>query len=366
MKKVYIKERKRQAGQFQFYMPQFVEAAKRQGLVAKDSGLYNLCFKLNGLLSRISRKLKKRRKPLSAAPSSQAQPPLPASSAPAPGGAFRKVARLLYPYLNKRHKKKAILVAARGETLFMNAFPFFYRYEIIPMLWDVWPNTWPVLFHDLKFLGCKTVFVTVRSMAEKISEKLGINAYWIPEGIDSRDYRKGDDLMFRTVDVYELGRQHKKYHAVLEQLHKEGGIGVYRRNIYAEDGGLKELAFPTADDLLKGFPQIKVIVSFPQIDTHPEKAGGLDTLTQRYWEAMLSRCLIVGRAPQELIDLIGYNPVVDVDWQQPEQQLSGILQNIADYQPLVDKNHEVAKRMAAWDNRIADIKEILQKQGYVL
>ena len=31
-----------------------------------------------------------------------------------------------------------------------------------------------------------------------------------------------------------------------------------------------------------------MMVCFPQCDTNPMKAGNLETLTQRYWEAMLS------------------------------------------------------------------------------
>ena len=76
---------------------------------------------------------------------------------------------------------------------------------------------------------------------------------------------------------------------------------------------------------------------------------------------MLSGNLIVGRAPKELIELVGYNPVIDVDWNAPGEQLKNILTNIKDYQTLVDKNFKVALKYASWDNRINDIKKILLK-----
>ena len=57
--------------------------------------------------------------------------------------------------------------------------------------------------------------------------------------------------------------------------------------------------------------KIKIVVSFPQNITNPKKAGDIETLTQRYWESMLSRNIIVGQAPEELIELIGYNPVIN-------------------------------------------------------
>ena len=87
----------------------------------------------------------------------------------------------------------------------------------------------------------------------------------------------------------------------------------------------------------------KVMVCFPQCDTNPLRGEHIETLTQRYWEAMLSRCLMVGRAPQELIRLIGYNPVIEVDWDNAREQLSYILDHIDNYQELVDKNFEYAK-----------------------
>lgn len=361
--KVYIKSRKRKKNQFQFYMQQFVEAATEQGVISKGAVLFDLLFKLNSMTLALSRLR---------APKGNSKKREPegdktgAVAVHGNGGTFRKLALLPYPYFRNKKKKKAIIVTSRGEALFKNAFPFFYNYEIIPMLWDVWPNSWDSLFQDLKLFKCKIVFVTVQAVAEKITRELGIQAYWIPEGIDPAGYQKGQELWDREIEVYELGRQQKEYHTILEELHQRGIVKQYCRNIYNVAGGLQSLAFPTADDLLKNLPNIKIIVSFPQVDTHPEKAGSLDTLTQRYWEAMLSRCLIVGRAPGELIELIGYDPVINVDWKNPEKQMEMILSNITDYQELVDRNYAVALQKAPWSSRIVDLVEILNGEGYVL
>ena len=127
-----------------------------------------------------------------------------------------------------------------------------------------------------------------------------------------------------------------------------------------------KLAFSTAEDLLLNINKIKIAICFTQCDTHPQRVGNIETLTQRYWECMLSGNLIVGRAPQELIDLIGYDPVVNVDWSNPEAQLSYILKNIGDYQPLVDKNYAAALKHASWDNRIEQIVNILATYGITL
>ena len=57
----------------------------------------------------------------------------------------------------------------------------------------------------------------------------------------------------------------------------------------------------------------RICVSLPRCDVDPSFMGGMETLTQRFWEGMLSRCVLIGCAPQELIDFIGYNPVINID-----------------------------------------------------
>jgi hypothetical protein len=203
-------------------------------------------------------------------------------------------------------------------------------------------------------------------MANKISQDLGIKAYWIPEGIDLKSFNKGADLKERHIDLYEMGRQMLNLHVFLVQLFNDDKIKGYYRNLYNKDGSLSRLAFETTEEMQKTLSDIKIVVSFPQCDTHPQIAGNLETLTQRYWEAMLCRCLIIGRAPQELIDLIGYDPVVNIDWNSPSMQIEEILKNIDDYQLLVDKNYNSAIKFASWEMRIREIRKILLKEKYIV
>lgn len=354
--KVYIKNRKRKEGQFQFYMHQFVESAIINGIKPKNDLLFDVAFWLNSLKVRLVhlRNNKEKRRTSNSIPDVN-------------GSSFlRKLAKLLYPLLNKKTKKKAIIVASTGNTFFRNSFPFFYHYEIIPILWDVWPSTWESLYKDLIYFDCKIVFVTVEAVGRKISSDLNIPVYWIPEGIDLNDYKKGESLLDRPIEIYELGRQKKEYHSVLENLFQLGIIKKYCKNTYSESGTLQKLAFETTSELIEGLAKTKILVSFPLIDTHPDKAGGLETLTQRYWEAMLSRCLMVGRAPEELIKFIGYDPVINIDWHKPGEQLECLLNHISDYQELVDKNYKVALEKASWNARIITLIEVLKRENYDL
>ena len=104
----------------------------------------------------------------------------------------------------------------------------------------------------------------------------------------------------------------------------------------------------------------------PQCDTNPQRAKGVETLTQRYWECMLSRTLIWGRSPKELIEFMGYDPVIPIDWSDPKRQMSDILTHIADYQSLVDRNYSFALNNASWASRMPYIYNCLKNSGYSL
>lgn len=87
--------------------------------------------------------------------------------------------------------------------------------------------------------------------------------------------------------------------------------------------------------------------------TQPEMAGDIETLTQRYWECMFSRLVMVGHAPQELVDFIGYNPIIELrDDISAEALIRDVLEHIDDYQELVNKNWETAERLGSWDVRM--------------
>ena len=95
--------------------------------------------------------------------------------------------------------------------------------------------------------------------------------------------------------------------------------------------------------------------------TQPEIAGDIETLTQRYWECMFSRMVMVGHAPQELIDFIGDNPVIELtDKISPEELIANVIEYIEDYQYLVDKNRETAERLGSWDVRMKWLMEELK------
>lgn len=318
--KVYIKNRERRKGQFTFYMQQFVESCIKNGMKSKPEFYI---YKGRSFLQRI-----------------------------------------LMPLLKLfSNNNNFVIVSCSGSTILEDSFPYYPRYNIIPMIWDVWPACQEKMFDDLVKLKCQIVFVTVKSMADRIHKELGIKAYWIPEGIDINNYKSGEKLKERDIDIYELGRRHIEFHESVKRLISKKIIKKYKWNEFSPDGRLISLAFPTAEELLRTINKVKLLVCYPKTYTHPKEAGGLETLTQRYWEGMLSRCLIVGKAPLELIELIGYNPVVEVDLQNIDAELASVLENIEEYQDLVDKNYKTAQIFGSWDRRIELINNVLIAEG---
>lgn len=81
---------------------------------------------------------------------------------------------------------------------------------------------------------------------------------------------------------------------------------------------------------------------------------------------MLSGTLIVGHAPKELVDLLGYNPVIELETDEDiGSRLSQILDNISSYQELADKNLAVARENASWDTRMTRLLPQLRQLGYM-
>ena len=258
-----------------------------------------------------------------------------------------------------RKNNQAYVICSRGRHLLQSSLPYSFRGEIIPMLWDCWPDTWNTLERDLRLLKCRICFVTASDVVKTLSQHMPqVQFVHIPEGVDTADYQPGPPLADRTIDVYEMGQKHKYFHKKL----MDGHLGEHCNFVYNLQNTEKGLlsVFNSWTTFTSKVADSKVIINFPLCMRNPREDGEIDTLTIRYWEAMLSRCVIVGHCPQELIDMIGYNPVIEADFVNPCSQIENILSHIADYQPMVNKNREVAMQHAPWSLRMNTIFQLLQ------
>jgi hypothetical protein len=239
-------------------------------------------------------------------------------------------------------------------------FPVCFFGEIIPLCFDCWPadyERWEHLFrqHDIK-----TAFFTARQSQEYFIQKLpGLKCYWLPEAADPEEYPFSCPLNYRETNVLELGRRFAAYHdSIRKTLRKAGYVHVYSRS--------QKRIFPTREDLMIAWGRTQVSVCFPKSMSSPESSGGVETVTFRYFESLASRCLIVGHCPDELEVLFGYNPVIEVDWEDPAGQIINILDNIQEYQKFVERNHQRMLEVGSWDTRVKYMVSILESDGYAI
>ncbi len=271
-----------------------------------------------------------------------------------PWRAFHKFA---YNYeLPTFHKSNKIakLRFVEPVSLSFDAFPDYARYEIIPMIWDCWPMYFEKACQWFIKHNVRSAIFTSSQTADRMKERFPeMNILAITEGIDTSKYKEGKNLNERSIDLLEFGRRNKKVFDV--------NLPKNYTHLYSKNG---EHLFKTEQDLVNGLADSKITVCYPRCDTQPQKAGDIETLTQRYWEAMLSRIVIVGRAPKELIDLIGYNPVIEIGKENQKERIIDIINHINNYQSLVDRNKDTAKKMGSWDIRVRQIMDWLRSSGY--
>ena len=101
--------------------------------------------------------------------------------------------------------------------------------------------------------------------------------------------------------------------------------------------------FKNYTDMVRGLGDAKISVCFPRSMTNPEIAGDVETMTLRYLESIAARSLIVGHCPTEMLDLFGYNPVIESDVSDPAGQIDAILSNLPGYADLIERNYHSSR-----------------------
>ena len=248
-------------------------------------------------------------------------------------------------------RKEARLRFVEPVSLKFDSFPDYARYEVVPMFWDCWPRYFEMTCEWLRKHRVRTAIFSSRMTAERMHKRFpDMEIIWCPEAVDGDVYQKGKLLKDRTIDLLEFGRSNEKVFqtGALSLNHvctKQNGKFIY-----------------TNEQLYQAMGDAKVTIALPRSMTQPEMAGDIETLTQRYWECMFSRMVMVGHAPQELVDFIGYNPVIELREDiSAEALIRDVLEHIDDYQELVDKNRETAERLGSWNVRMKWLMEELRE-----
>ena len=235
--------------------------------------------------------------------------------------------------------------------------PFSYWTEIFPYCFDCWPNEYERWRSFFKRHRVRLAFFSARQSAQHFAAEFPeMQAVWLPEATNPLDYCASKSLSDRDIDVLELGRKHDQFHfKIVDSL-----AGAGRRHLFERVKG--EIIFPDRASLIEGMGRSKISICFPSSQTHPERSGSVETVTHRYFESMASKCLIVGHAPQELTDLFGYNPVIDVRWGSEFEQIESVLDNLSSFEDLVERNYHRLLEVGSWTSRVAKILDTLSAQ----
>ena len=268
-----------------------------------------------------------------------------------------------------KSRKEARLRFVEPVSLSFDSFPDYARYEVVPMFWDCWPRYFEKTCRWLRKHGVRTAIFSSRQTAEMMQERFSgenkgwqrINVIWCPEAVDDSVYQNGKLLKDRNIDLLEFGRSNDK---VFKADQLESVFDNKNRNLNHVCTKQNGKFIYTNEQLYQAMGNAKVTIALSRSMTQPEMGGDIETLTQRYWECMFSRMVMVGHAPQELVDFIGYNPIIELrDDISAEALIRDVLEHVEDYQALVDKNRETTKRIGSWDMRMKWLMEEL-KENY--
>lgn len=249
----------------------------------------------------------------------------------------------------KKHKNYVVIGYQKEKF-----FPFFYFKADLKVLWmyDAWEPLFDEIEKTIRAYKINLVFTASKQSADYFNT-LNIpnfKSQWIPEGIDVAQYQF-IPYQERTTDVLQLGRKWNEYHEKIKTI--ESNL------VYLYEKKVGQIIFPTREEFLFGLANSKISICVPSDITHPNITGCISTITNRYLQSMASRCLILGKLPYDMLHLFDYNPIVEIDEENPVAQIESILANFDTYIPLIEKNYEAVKNLHNWDNRVAQIENFI-------
>ena len=223
-------------------------------------------------------------------------------------------------------------------------------------LFDAWPKYFPIITQIVKAYNITNLFVSSKESAEKLDNLLEkTKVHWCPEGCNPGNYRPFD-FNKKDIDILQFGRKYDYWHNMVVEGFRQHDISYLYEKIKGE------LVFKNRSDFIDGLGRTKISICFPMNITNREISGGVSTMTYRYIQSMLSNCLIVGIKPDEMNYIFDYEPIVQVDFNNPVDQISDILKNFNDYIPLIERNYQECISKHTWVNRWKMIREIIKQQ----
>lgn len=264
---------------------------------------------------------------------------------------IRQILKNVKPFKIPIYKNKNYVILGHQKEKF---FPYFHYRAKSKTLWmyDAWEPLFDEIEKTIRNYGI-TILLTASKQSADYFESLGIKnfkAHWVPEAVDVSKYHF-IEYKNRAIDVLQLGRKWNDYHEKIKPI--ESTL-VYR---YEKQAGT--IIFKTREDFIHGLANSKISICVPSTITHPEITGKISTVTNRFFQSMASKCLILGKLPIDMLHLFDYNPIIEIDDENAEAQIYSILKNYETYLPLIEKNYEVVKHHHNWNERIKTIENTI-------
>jgi glycosyltransferase involved in cell wall biosynthesis len=279
---------------------------------------------------------------------------------------------VLQPFLKLIRKRSIVVSLGLPYQLYLYSknFPYFTMGSNMRVLWtyDVWEPKYDEFEALVRKSGINLLMLSGKQATEYFSKLNipGCKVHWVPESINPEDYRFKPQNE-RKIDILSFGRAYQKYHQHVLKAAEQYGLDYhYERRSDQKDVAVTRvnpntLQFPEWDDFLEALSDSRICICFPKSMTHPSEAGSTSTITLRYLQAMASKCLIIGQAPDEAQALFNYNPVVEVDWNDPVGQLRHILHNLSDYSELIEKNYEMVCEKFHYKTAIGKMDSLIKQ-----
>ncbi|RYD79944.1 MAG: glycosyltransferase family 1 protein [Sphingobacteriales bacterium] len=259
---------------------------------------------------------------------------------------------ILFPGLFKLRPKLSNLPVINFVSMISGDFRLLLPYAFSSSLnfiymYDVWPRFHNWIFPLLDFFSIKYVFFSSKQVLEIYQEKYShvkCKALWVPEALVAGDYHY-TEYSNRKIDVLEFGRMYDAYHELIKEPLASNG----KKHIFRTPD--KYFLFADKQSFTTALASSKIVICVPSNITNPERSEFISSMTLRYLQAMASKCLIVGLLPSDMEEVFGYNPIVEIDMENPGQQLLDILDNYERYLPLIEKNYREVLAKHQWINR---------------
>lgn len=231
--------------------------------------------------------------------------------------------------------------------------------EMVPWIYDCWGQQWDEWAVLLKRHKVRLAFFSARAAAEHFARAVpGLKTHWLPEAMELSLLHPEKPLAERTLHVFEMGRRFAQVHDKIRDPLAQAG----KQHAY-DPPGKHAGAIPGLDQLYQRMGDAAMIICFPKNMSHPEGAGGVETVTQRYLETIGSGALPVGHCPKELEDLMGFNPCVELSLEDPAGHILSILGDLKSYQPQVDRARAKLQEWGGFDPRAAEMLRVVRGFG---